>query len=138
MKRPAHRARKRTTVNVPQIIDLSGLVTVLASSGVVSVALQWLRDIALDSLTTSMAEKQRNALYRALLVLLNFAAIVGLALLSGTPLGAVLLVSAALAAFGGAAGSHVVFTYVQKQRASDAAGFTAPASPVSSPDGSAI
>ena len=61
-------------MNVPSLIDLSGVVAIVASSGAVSAILQWLRDIGLDRLTQAMPDTQRNALLRALLIVLNFGA----------------------------------------------------------------
>ena len=101
-------------MNVPSLIDLSGVVAILASSGAVSAILQWLRDVALDRLTQAMPDAQRNAILRGLLVVLNFGAILALALISGNALSGVLLVSAGLTAFLGAAGSHALYSYVQK------------------------
>ena len=104
-------------MNVPSLIDLSGVVAILASSGAVSAIMQWLRDVALDRLTQAMPDAQRNAILRGLLVVLNFGAILGLALVMGNALSGVLLVSAGLTAFLGAAGSHALYTYVQKPQA---------------------
>lgn len=101
-------------MNVPSLIDLSGVVAIVASSGAVAAILQWLRDVALDRLTQAMPDAQRNAILRALLVLLNFGAILGLALVMGNALSGALLLSAGLTAFLGAAGSHVLYQYVQK------------------------
>ena len=101
-------------MNVPSLIDLSGVVAIVASSGAVSALLQWLRDIGLDRLTQAMPDAQRNALLRALLIVLNFGAILGLALLMGNAMSGALLLSAGLTAFLGAAGSHVLYQYVQK------------------------
>ena len=61
-----------------------------------------------------MPDTQRNALLRALLIVLNFGAILGLALVMGNPMSGALLLSAGLTAFIGAAGSHVLYSYVQK------------------------
>ena len=101
-------------MNVPSLIDLSGVVAIVASSGAVSALLQWLRDIGLDRLTQAMPDAQRNAVLRALLIVLNFGAILGLALVMGNPMSGALLLSAGLTAFIGAAGSHVLYSYVQK------------------------
>ena len=101
-------------MNVPSLIDLSGVVAIVASSGAVAALLQWLRDIGLDRLTQAMPDAQRNALLRALLIVLNFGAILGLALLMGNAMSGALLLSAGLTAFLGAAGSHVLYSYVQK------------------------
>ena len=128
-------------MNVPSLIDLSGVVAIVASSGAVSALLQWLRDIGLDRLTQAMPDAQRNALLRALLIVLNFGAILGLALLMGNPMSGALLLSAGLTAFLGAAGSHVLYQYVQKPASVAAATpyvspFTAAATPVA-PDANA-
>ena len=101
-------------MNVPSLIDLSGVVAIVASSGAVAALLQWLRDIGLDRLTQAMPDAQRNAVLRALLIVLNFGAILGLALVMGNPMSGALLLSAGLTAFLGAAGSHVLYQYVQK------------------------
>ena len=101
-------------MNVPSLIDLSGVVAIVASSGAVAAILQWLRDVALDRLTQAMPDAQRNAILRGLLVLLNFGAILGLALIMDNALSGALLLSAGLTAFLGAAGSHVLYSYVQK------------------------
>ena len=53
-------------MNIPSLIDLSGVVAIVASSGAVAALLQWLRDIGLDRLTQAMPDAQRNALLRAL------------------------------------------------------------------------
>jgi len=101
-------------VNVPSLIDLSGVVAIVASSGAVAAILQWLRDVGLDRLTQAMPDAQRNAVLRALLVVLNFGAILGLALIMGNAMSGALLLSAGLTAFLGAAGSHVLYQFVQK------------------------
>ena len=94
-------------MNVPSLIDLSGVVAIVASSGAVSALLQWLRDIGLDRLTQAMPDTQRNALLRALLL------------------------SAGLTAFIGAAGSHVLYQYVQPR--TPALASVAPSTPLSPP-----
>lgn len=101
-------------MNVPSLIDLSGVVAIVASSGAVSAIMQWLRDVALDRLTQAMPDAQRNAILRALLIALNGGAILGLSLLMGNAMSSALLLSAGLTAFLGAAGSHVLYSYVQK------------------------
>ena len=126
-------------MNVPSLIDLSGVVAIVASSGAVSAILQWLRDIGLDRLTQAMPDTQRNALLRALLIVLNFGAILGLALVMGNPMSGALLLSAGLTAFIGAAGSHVLYSYVQKPAPVISAASVATLAPVSAatPDASA-
>ena len=102
------------------LIDLSSVVFMLASSGMVAVALQWLRDLFLDNLLSPrrVSDAQRNAILRALLVLLNFAGVLGLALVtSGQSLSMALVLSAIVAAFPAAGGSHVAYTFVQKGKA---------------------
>ena len=96
------------------IIDLSNVISLLASLGIVAALLQWLRDIGLDGLTAHMPDAQRNAILRALLILLNFGGVLGLSILMGQRLGGPLLISAGFAAFVAAGGSHVLYTYVQK------------------------
>lgn len=127
-------------MNVPSLIDLSGVVAIVASSGAVSAILQWLRDIGLDRLTQAMPDTQRNALLRALLIILNFGAILGLALVMGNPMSGALLLSAGLTAFLGAAGSHVLYTYVQPRTAPASASYVSPfttaATPATPPDAS--
>ena len=126
-------------MNVPSLIDLSGVVAIVASSGAVSAILQWLRDIGLDRLTQAMPDTQRNALLRALLIVLNFGAILGLALIMGNPMSGALLLSAGLTAFIGAAGSHVLYSYVQKPAPVISAASVATLAPLSAatPDASA-
>jgi hypothetical protein len=96
------------------IIDLSSVISLLASLGIVSALLQWLRDVALDQLTARMPDAQRNAILRALLILLNYGGVLGLSLLMGQPMSSALLLSAGFAAFVAAGGSHVLYSYVQK------------------------
>lgn len=117
-------------MNVPSLIDLSGVVAILASSGAVSAIMQWLRDVALDRLTQAMPDAQRNAILRALLIVLNFGAILGLALISGNGMSGALLLSAGLTAFLGAAGSHVLYTYVNRPSTSALLASVAPATPL--------
>lgn len=117
-------------MNVPSLIDLSGVVAIVASSGAVSAIMQWLRDVALDRLTQAMPDAQRNAILRALLIVLNFGAILGLALISGNAMSGALLLSAGLTAFLGAAGSHVLYTYVQKPSPTALLASVAPTTPL--------
>lgn len=116
--------------NLPGLIDLSpvlAIIATLAGSGYsTSGLLTWLRRVALNSWLSSLAEEQRAAIYQGMLLVMNYAAILALALtghytLSWNLAGAVLL--AALIATGGA---HGLYNYNQKTKASDPAGFSAP------------
>ncbi len=110
---------------IPGLIDLSpvlAIIAVLAGSGYsASGLLTWLRRVALNSWLSRMAEEQRAAIYQGLLLVMNYAAILVLALathytLSLNLAGAVLL--AALIATGGA---HGLYNYNQKVKSSDPA-----------------
>lgn len=113
-------------MNIPGLIDLTPVLAILATlagSGYsASGLLTWLRKAALNSWLSNMAEEQRAATYQGLLLVMNYAAILMLALaahytLSWNLVGAVLL--AALIATGGA---HGLYNYNQKTKASDPAG----------------
>ena len=117
-------------MNIPGLIDISpvlAIIATLAGAGFsTSGLLTWLRNVALNAWLASLAEEQRAAIYQGLLVVMNFAAILVLALaahyqMSLNLLGAVLL--GALISMGGA---HGLYNYNQKTAGSDPAGMTAP------------
>lgn len=108
------------------LVDLTAIVGMLASWGIVPNALQFLRDLFLDSLLQRASDASRNAVLRALLFVLSFAGILALALILGQAISINLIVSAILAASGGAVGAHATYQNLQKTKGSDPAGATAP------------
>ena len=106
------------------MIDLSPIIPILGtlagSAYSTSMLLQWLRDAGLDRLTQAMPDRQRNAILRGLLLLLNFALDLGVALLAHYPLSANLLFSVLLLAIGAGSGAHRFYGYVQKGKAGGA------------------
>jgi hypothetical protein len=95
------------------VLDLSGVIAMLAAIGGVTGVLAVLRILFLDRLLSGFNAAQQNILLRAILILLNYAAVVGLALLLGATPGRSLFFSAALATLGASAGSHLVFTGIK-------------------------
>jgi hypothetical protein len=104
--------------NLPNLIDLTPVLSILAtlagSSYSTMALLQWLRDAFLDRLTQAMPDTQRNAILRGLLVVLNFAAILGLALLLRFPFTGNLVASAVLGALVSTGGAHLLYNKVKK------------------------
>src|SRR5262245_6848347 len=74
LRRPA-----TMNLNVP-VLDLSGVIAMLAAMGGVMGLLSMLRLLFLDRLLSGLNGAQQNIVLRAVLVALNFGAIVGLAL----------------------------------------------------------
>jgi hypothetical protein len=111
-------------LNVP-VLDLSGVISMLAAIGSVTGLLAVLRILFLDRLLSGLDSAQQNILLRAVLILLNFGAILGLAVLLGALFDRTLVTSVILATLGASAGSHLVFTGVKATVA--AQGIPAPA-----------
>lgn len=99
-------------LNVP-VLDLSGVIAMLAAMGGVTGLLAMLRLLFLDRLIQSLDSSQQNIVLRTVLVVLNFGAIIGLAVLMGATFDRSLITSAVLATLGASAGAHLVFTGVK-------------------------
>ena len=105
-------------LNLPGLIDLTPVFAVFAvlagSAFSTSNALQWARNLFLDSLTAKMSDTQRNELLRTLLFLLNVGVVLGIALFMHFALSPQLLLSVVIGASGSSIGAHLSYGYTQK------------------------
>lgn len=107
-----------TSFNLPSLVDLTPVMAVFAtlagSMFSTSNVLQWLRNVLLDRLTAGMADVQRNDILRGVLFVLNYGAILGIALFFRFTLSPNLLLAVLVGAVGATVGAHLSYGYTQK------------------------
>ena len=109
-----------TSFNLPSLVDLTPVMAVFAtlagSMFSTTNVLQWLRNVLLDRLTAGMADVQRNDILRGVLLVLNYAVILGIALFFHFTLSPNLLLAVLVGAIGATVGAHLSYGYTQKSQ----------------------
>jgi len=105
-------------LNLPSLVDLTPVMAVFAtlagSMFSTTNVLQWLRNVLLDRLTAGMADAQRNDILRGVLLVMNYAVILGIALFFHFALSPNLLLAVLVGAVGATVGAHLSYGYTQK------------------------